>query len=161
MCPSRSSFFCSATHRRPAPSPSRPAPHVPSPCSSLRCHPLAATHVSRLHRQPARLIPSGIASATPASTAAHPFPILPPRFCLIPIPCLYPTSTAPPFTFTTSPEINPARGVHRNSTGPAISRVVATRPTGIPVLILAPRAGSCSARPTSPWPPTPELHSSP
>ncbi len=44
----------------------------------------------------------------------------------------YPTSTAPPFTFSTSPLINPASGVHRNSTGPAISRGFPTLPTGIP-----------------------------
>ncbi len=41
--------------------------------------------------------------------------------------------------------MNPARGVHRNSTGPAISRGLAGRPTGIPETILGPRSGSPSA----------------
>ena len=49
-------------------------------------------------------------------------------YSLLPIPLgdgsprSHPTSTAPPFTFNTSPRMNPANGVHKNSTGPAISR---------------------------------------
>src|SRR5208337_4888978 len=71
-----------------------------------------------------------------------------PRFAvpcsLIPVPCFYPTSTAPPFTFSTSPEMNPASGVQRKTIGPAISRAVATRPSGIAVAIFSPVAGSAS-----------------
>ena len=39
--------------------------------------------------------------------------------------------TAPPFTLTISPVIKPARGVHKNRMGPAISSGSAGRPSGI------------------------------
>src|SRR5271170_6442869 len=40
----------------------------------------------------------------------------------------HPASTAPPFTLKISPEINPAKGVQRKSTGAAISSTSAGRP---------------------------------
>src|SRR5580692_8931896 len=50
---------------------------------------------------------------------------------------LYPASTAPPFTLSTSPVIKPASGVHRNRIGAAISSGFATRPNGMVAKIVA------------------------
>src|SRR5579871_45331 len=60
-------------------------------------------------------------------------------------PLFQPTSTAPPFTLNTSPVMNPAYSVHKNSTGAAISSGRATRPRGIVFRIFAPVPGSVSA----------------
>ena len=73
--------------------------------------------------------------AKPGYSSFHPLQVV-----------IYPTRTAPPFTFSTSPLMNPASGVHRNSTGPAISRVLRDRPSGMPALIFAPIAGSPNRR---------------
>src|ERR1700728_3980876 len=54
----------------------------------------------------------------------------------------YPAKTAPPFTFKISPLMNPASGVHKKRTGPAISLALATRPIGIPEVIFIPTSGS-------------------
>ena len=56
----------------------------------------------------------------------------------------YPTNTAPPFTFSTSPEMKPASGVHKNNTGPAISSALPGRPRGIPEAIFGPNVESAS-----------------
>src|SRR6185437_9907855 len=52
-------------------------------------------------------------------------------------PCRHPTSTAPPFTFSTSPLMNPAHGVQRKRIGAAISSTRATRPNGMVQKIFA------------------------
>src|SRR3984957_4855755 len=57
----------------------------------------------------------------------------------------YPTSTAPPFTLTTSPVIKPASGVHKNRIGPAISAGSATRPMGMVARARARVGGSAMA----------------
>ena len=68
---------------------------------------------------------------------------------------LHPTSTAPPFTLNTSPETNPAHGVHRNTIGPAISSGSAARPSGINPSAFLDASGSAqrSSRHLRPHPP--------
>ena len=167
MCPCRS-WFCMLSHAWP-PSACTMASSAARACvrvlrgllvAGLRAHRMRRhqRHPDQRYRQnfPHRS-PIYLTGPCPLASWSHHslFPAEP-QF-----PALHPTSTAPPFTFSISPVINPASGVHRNNTGPAISRGVATRPTGIAAAIFGPSRDRPASRPTYPSPPIPAQHSLP